>query len=75
MIINEVLIIYEYASNNNKVVSFSTKSSHAILNNNDYHIHNIITTILSTIEISISSSNSYATIYSSMSEPHNRKIY
>ena len=74
MIINEVLISYEYAPNNNKVMSCSTKSSHNILNNNDQHTNNITTTIPSTIEISISSSNSYSTIHSPMSEPRNRKI-
>ena len=57
MIINEVFIPYEYAPNNNKVMSFSTKTSHDILNNNDQHANNIITTIQSTIEISISTSN------------------
>ena len=34
-----------------------------------------MTTIPFTIDISISSSNSYSTIYSPMSEPHTRKIY
>ena len=52
----------------------NTKSSHDILNNNDQHTNNIITTIPSTTEISISSSNSYSTTHSPMSEPHNRKI-
>jgi len=56
------------------VISFSTKSSHDILNNNDQHTNNIITSIPSTTEISISSSNSYSTTHSPMSEPHNRKI-
>ena len=74
-IINEVFIPYEYAPNNNKVMPFSTKSSHNVLNNNDQHTNNIITTIPPfTIEITISSSNSYSTIYSPMSEPHNRKV-
>ena len=62
IIINEVSIPYEY------------KISHDILNNNDQHTNNIITTIPSTTEISISSSNSYSTTHSPMSEPHNRKI-
>ena len=57
MIINEVFIPYEYAPNNNKVMSFLTKTSHDVLNNNDQHANNIITTIQSTIEISISTSN------------------
>ena len=74
IIINEVFIPYEYVPNNNKVISFSTKSSHDILNNNDQHTNNIITSKPSTTEISISSSNSYSTTHSPMSEPHNRKI-
>ena len=50
-------------------------SSHDILNNNDQHTNNIITTIPSTIKIRISSSNSYSTIHSPTSKHHNRKIY
>lgn len=57
------------------MISFSTRSSHDTLNNNNQHRNNKISTIPSTIVISISSSNSYSTIYSPIGKPHNRKIY
>ena len=75
MIINEVFIPYKYVLNNNKLILFSTKSSNDTLNNINKLINNEISTTSSTIEIGISSSNSYSTVHSPMSEPHNRKIY
>ena len=75
MIINKVFIPYEYVPNNNKLISFSTKSSHDILNNNNQYTNNKISTIPPAIDISISSSNLYSTIHSPMSESNNRKIY
>ena len=73
MIINEAFIPNKYVPNNNELISFSTKSSHDILNNNDQRINNKITTIPFTIEISIFYLKSHSTIYSLMSKNHNRK--
>ena len=75
MIINEVFIPYDFVPNNNKLISFSTKYSHDILNNNDQYTGNRIIIIPSTIDIGMSSLNSYSKKHSPMSEPRNRKIY